>query len=139
MNQRPAFWQVKDTNNKIAYSSLAAALLLIVVSFYLLLRENIRTKGISKELEMQKERYRTTLSSMAEGVITTDKDGGIVYMNPAAEQITGWNKQEAENRPLQQVYDVSVESTGLSVTNIVSRILKEGVPIELENNTGKVY
>jgi len=132
---KTSFWQVKDTNNKIAYSSLAAALLLIVVSFYLLLRENIRTKGISKELEMQKERYRTTLSSMAEGVITTDKDGGIVYMNPAAEQITGWNKQEAENRPLQQVYDVSVESTGLSVTNIVSRILKEGVPIELENNT----
>lgn len=132
---KAVFWQVKNTNNNIAYSSLAAALLLIILSFWLLLKENIRTKRISRELEMQKERYRTTLSSMAEGVITTDKDGGIVYMNPAAEQITGWKKQEAKNQPLHQVYDVSVESTGLRVTNIVTRILKEGVPIELENNT----
>ncbi|MEQ1799962.1 MAG: PAS domain S-box protein, partial [Lacibacter sp.] len=132
---KTGFWEVKNTNNKIAYSSLAAALLLICISFYLLLRENIRTKRIGRELEMQKERYRTTLSSMAEGVITTDKDGGIVYMNPAAELITGWKKQEAKNQPLHQVYDVSVESTGLPVTNIVSRILKEGVSIELENNT----
>lgn len=129
------FWEVKNANNNVAYSSLATALLLIILSFWLLMKENIRTKRIGRELEMQKERYRTTLSSMAEGVITTDKDGGIVYMNPAAEQITGWKKQEAKNRPLHHVYDVSVESTGLPVTNIVSRILKEGVPIELENNT----
>lgn len=130
-----SFWEVKNANNNVAYISLATALLLIILSFWLLQKENIRTKRISKELEMQKERYRTTLSSMAEGVITTDKDGGIVYMNPAAEQITGWKKQEAKNKPLHHVYDVSVESTGLPVTNIVSRILKEGVPIELENNT----
>ncbi len=130
-----SFWEVKSVNNNVAYSSLAAALLLIILSFWLLQRENIRTKRIGKELEMQKERYRTTLSSMAEGVITTDKDGGIVYMNPAAEQITGWKKQEAKNKPLHHIYDVSVESTGMPVTNIVSRILKEGVSIELENNT----
>lgn len=136
INQSKAgFWKEKTANNNKTYYCLAALLLVIVLSFFFLLKETISSKRIEKELELQKERYRTTLSSMAEGVITTDKEGDIVYMNPAAEMITGWKKQEAKNLPLHRVYDVSVEATGRPVDNIVSRILKDGLPVELENNT----
>ncbi len=129
------FWQVNTTSNNIAYYSLAIALLLIILSFYFLMAEISITHKISKQLELQKEYYSKTLSSISDGLITTDNNGGIIYMNPAAEQMTGWKNHEASKLPLEDIYHVTNEETGQPFKNIVSRILQEGKTIELENNT----
>ena len=129
------FWQVKTTSNNIAYYSIAIALLLILLSFYFLMAEISITHKISKQLELQKEYYSKTLSSISDGLITTDNNGGIIYMNPAAELMTGWRNNEAKSLPLEDIYQVTNEETGQPFKNIVSRILKEGRTIELENNT----
>src|SRR6056297_1775596 len=43
------------------------------------------------QLKAEKEKYRVTLSSIAEGVITADHKNNIVYLNSKAEKMLGWS------------------------------------------------
>ncbi|HWR32519.1 MAG TPA: PAS domain S-box protein, partial [Chitinophagaceae bacterium] len=95
----------------------------------------IKTKNINDELVVRKENYRVTLNSLGEGLISTNKEGRITYMNPSAEHLTGWRWQDAKGQLLQQVYNVRNEQTGKPIEHLVSRILKNGKKIEWENNT----
>jgi diguanylate cyclase (GGDEF)-like protein/PAS domain S-box-containing protein len=57
----------------------------------------------SDALFEQKESAEVTLRSIADAVITSDADDRVRYMNPVAEQITGWTLSDAEGRPLEEV------------------------------------
>ncbi|MFZ1453856.1 MAG: PAS domain S-box protein, partial [Ferruginibacter sp.] len=125
-------------NNKyynIAYWGIITSLLFIAVVVFLLSREIKRVQRISKEMVLQKEHLGITLKSIGEGLITTGNDGNIIYMNPAAEHLTGWTNREAKYKPLQIVYDVIHEETGLPFENIVNKILQNGRRVELQNHT----
>ncbi len=119
---------------KIAYWGIITSLLFIAVVVYLLSREITRVERISKELLLQKEHLGITLKSIGEGLITTGIDGKIIYMNPAAEKLTGWSNWEVKNKPLEFVYDVINEETGLPFKNIADQVIQKGKTVELENN-----
>ncbi len=51
-----------------------------------------------------REIAQLTLAAIADGVITTDKDGRLQYLNPVAEKLTGWTTSEARGRPLHAVF-----------------------------------
>jgi diguanylate cyclase (GGDEF)-like protein/PAS domain S-box-containing protein len=51
----------------------------------------------------EKERAQIALESIGDGVICTDREGRIDYMNPAAELITGWPLAEARRQRPEQV------------------------------------
>lgn len=53
----------------------------------------------------QKERAEVTLNSIGDGVICADTSGHIVYMNPGAERMTGWQSREAMGRRLSEVFN----------------------------------
>ncbi len=122
-------------NDKLVYFGIADAILLILLVFYFLIKEIRTTERISEELRERKEHFKVTLNSIGEGLITTNLKGEILYMNPSAKQLTGWHFHEAKNQPLQKVFNVINEETGRPFDDIVSRILKSGNKIELENNT----
>ena len=46
------------------------------------------------------------LNSVTDGVLTVDLDSCIVYMNPAAEQLTGWLLHEAVGQPSSDVFKI---------------------------------
>lgn len=81
------------------------------------------------------EWYATTLKSIGDGVITTDVDGLVTFMNPVAEELTGWNTDEALGRPIQEVFAITNEQTGAVVENPIERVLVEGVIVGLANHT----
>ncbi len=48
----------------------------------------------------ERERLRVTLASIGDAVISTDAEGRIEFLNPIAEQLTGWMTSEASGLPL---------------------------------------
>ncbi|MCX6032833.1 MAG: PAS domain S-box protein [Chloroflexi bacterium] len=86
-------------------------------------------------LRESEERYRTTLYSIGDSVITTDTEGRVWQMNPAAEKITGWREAEAKGKPIGDVFCIVNEDTRREVENPVERVLREGMVIGLANHT----
>jgi PAS domain S-box-containing protein len=87
------------------------------------------------ELEQQREWFEVTLSSIGDAVITVDAGGRVVFMNPVAESMTGWNKEEACGRPLEQVFDIFNDNTRNPVDSPVLKVLQSGQTTGLANNT----
>jgi len=74
----------------------------------------------------EKERAQVTLQSIGDAVITTDAAGVIDYLNPVAEQLTGWALEEARGQAIDAVLRVVNEANQESADNLVARCLKEG-------------
>jgi diguanylate cyclase (GGDEF)-like protein/PAS domain S-box-containing protein len=91
----------------------------------------IERKLAEEALAQEKERAQVTLASIGDGVIRTDAEGIIDYINPVAEKLTGWTAAEALGLPVMRVFDVVDESTGKPLANPVERCLRESQVIEL--------
>jgi diguanylate cyclase (GGDEF)-like protein/PAS domain S-box-containing protein len=74
-----------------------------------------QVKRTEYELQLEKELAQVTLHSIGDGVITTDADGRVEYLNPVAEQYTGWKTTEARGRPLGEIYRIVDERTGQGI------------------------
>ena len=81
------------------------------------------------------ELLKVTLSSIGDGVITTDTDGRVTYVNPVAESLTGWTQQEALGQPLSAVFRIINEDTRGTVESPAVRALRDGVIVGLANHT----
>jgi PAS domain S-box-containing protein len=60
-----------------------------------------------------------TLRSVGEGVVATDTNGGIVFLNPVAEQFVGWRAADAQGRQLMEVLELLDETSRLPAKNPV--------------------
>ena len=83
----------------------------------------------------EKERAQITLQSIGDGVITTDAEGRIDYINPVGQGLTGWELRGARGKPIEDIMTIINEQTRASVENPVSRCLKEGRVITLAENS----
>ncbi len=75
-----------------------------------------------------------TLASIGDGVITTDKRGRVVYMNPVAEQFTGWRKEDAAGRPLAEIFRIFDETANAVVDYPLHFCLEEGRTIRHDSH-----
>jgi diguanylate cyclase (GGDEF)-like protein/PAS domain S-box-containing protein len=82
-------------------------------------------KRIERELHEQKDRLHVTLYSIGEGVITTDNSGRIDFMNPVAEQLTGWSLSQVRGKPVEQAFHVVHAESGNRVENPVRACLAD--------------
>ena len=76
-----------------------------------------------------------TLQSIGDGDITTDANGCIDYINPVAEDLTGWDVRGARGKPIMEVMTIINEHTHAAVDHPVMRCLKEGRIITLAGNS----
>ncbi len=74
-----------------------------------ILRDISERKRLEQSLVAEKERLVTTLQSLEEGIIITDRDGRVTFLNPLAETITEWAHDEALSRPFQEIFRLSDE------------------------------
>jgi diguanylate cyclase (GGDEF)-like protein/PAS domain S-box-containing protein len=89
-------------------------------------------KAAEAELFAEKERAQVTLQSIGEAVITTDINGLVEYVNPAAEELTGWRLHEVEGLPSRTFVKLVDERTRLATADPIELVLREGRAVELE-------
>jgi diguanylate cyclase (GGDEF)-like protein/PAS domain S-box-containing protein len=98
-------------------------------------RDISKRKEAEEALAHERERALITLHSIGDGVITTDSEGRVEYLNPIAESLTGWAGAEAEGRPLVEVFRILCEDTREPAQDPVSRILNEDHIVGHPNHT----
>ena len=76
------------------------------------------------QLTQSRDWFRTTLASIGDAVITTDSQGRITLLNDVAQVVTGWKREEAAGKPLEQVFAIRNEETGKEAENPVNKVLR---------------
>lgn len=79
----------------------------------------------------EKERAQVTLNSIGDGVITTDANGCVDYLNPVAADLIGWEPRAAKGRGVDQVLTAVDSRSRELLDNPVLRCLGEGRVITL--------
>jgi diguanylate cyclase (GGDEF)-like protein/PAS domain S-box-containing protein len=88
-------------------------------------------KRAELQLYEEKEKAQVTLQSIGDAVITTDADGRVEYLNPVAEDLTGWDSHDAQGRPIAEVFQVISETTRQPIDSPITRCLREGRMVEM--------
>lgn len=88
-----------------------------------------------QELHHEKERAQVTLESIADGVVTTDHSGAIEYMNPVAEELSGWQFNEAVGRPFDEVFVLIEEVSRRRIDNPVDTCMRSLHPVSSRIDT----
>lgn len=92
-------------------------------------------KKFNTALQIEKERQSVILQSIGDAVIATDMDGNIILMNPIAENLTGWKSEEAESKPITEVFHIINKLTREETDDPVETVLKTGKTIKLDPDT----
>lgn len=89
-------------------------------------------RNLNRALFEEKERLHITLRSIGDAVICTDRVMRVTFMNPIAEQLTGWSMDAAMGQPLEQVFRIVDEDTDLTIPSPVEQCLETLRPAYLQ-------
>lgn len=88
-----------------------------------------------REMLAARTLLETTLSSIGDGVIATDVNGMITFVNVVAAELTGWDPDIATGRPIEDVLQLVREETEEQIENPLRRALQTSAKVALENHT----
>jgi PAS domain S-box-containing protein len=77
------------------------------------------------QLRETNEFITTALASIADGVIATDKEGHIAFMNHVAEVLTGWRWQDASSKPLSDILHLEPRLSHDAAEDPIARVLRD--------------
>ncbi|MEM6445836.1 MAG: EAL domain-containing protein [Cyanobacteria bacterium P01_D01_bin.123] len=100
-----------------------------------LTREIERRQRIERSLFREKELAQITLRSIGDAVVATNPLGYIEYLNPVAEELTGWPATEAVGNLLTEVFQLVDETTRTPIANPIDRVIREGPIVGLAEQT----
>lgn len=92
-------------------------------------------KDISSEYYQERERMAATLSCIGDGVISTDLNGIIKFMNSAAEQLTGWKAEESIGEHFDKIFPLIDSESSETLRSPIEATLKAGTTIGLKNHS----
>ncbi|MCA1926206.1 MAG: EAL domain-containing protein [Thiobacillus sp.] len=87
------------------------------------------------ELMVEKERLRITIESIGDAVLVTDAQGRIEFLNPKAEELTGFASEQARGKRVSEVMSLIVERTGEAIANPLETALSRDAVVELDTHT----
>ena len=90
-----------------------------------ILLDEVERKEHQASLRRSAERYRTTLSSIGEAVVATERLGRVEFLNPVAAKLAGLQPEEAEGLPLAEAFPLINENDGLPVEDLAGLVLRE--------------
>ena len=86
-------------------------------------------------LKASEEKLLTTLNSIGDAVIATDKEQKVILMNPVAERLTGWELAEASGRNISEVFVIINAKTRKPAQIPTESVIATGKIIGLANHT----
>ena len=87
---------------------------------------------MERSLYLEKELFKTTLLSVGDGVISTDRKGNVLLMNTLAEKMTGWSSEEAAGKSIETVFPVRIDDPDSGRENSVLKVLVTGERSEMK-------
>ena len=90
------------------------------------LKSILEQKETQQKLKESEEWLSTTLMSIGDAVIATDRLGNIQFVNPIAEVITGFKHEACIGKPLKDIFNIINEETRKSVENPVLNVFRKG-------------
>lgn len=96
------------------------------------LHSSIRRKAIEQSLFIEKTRTETALDHISEAIIGTDQSGHINYLNLAAENMTGWSREEARGQAIGKVLRIIDSHSHQATPNPVELTLQQDKTMTLE-------
>ena len=94
-----------------------------------------RAKQSELALFKEKELAEVTLHSITDAVITTDARARINFMNPVAERILGWNKEEARGKLICEIFKLVDETSCKAIENPLEQLLSNKQIVEQKIDT----
>ena len=125
---------IRITVTCIYAASGIAALGIILLAFSIIREMETREKDAAS-LRESEQWFRGTLSSIGDGVIATDHNGRVSFLNPVAERLTGSSLEEVRGKKIGDVFPIFSEATNNPVENPVDKVLASGSVVELVNHT----
>jgi PAS domain S-box-containing protein len=89
---------------------------------------------IDARLREREQWLATTLRSIGDGVVATDADQRIKFLNPAAEALTGWTNEEAVGKAIEQILSLVTERSRSPIASPVGSALATKAPAGLQRD-----
>ncbi|HTV64817.1 MAG TPA: CHASE3 domain-containing protein [Bryocella sp.] len=122
--------------NAAVIASAVGLSLIIAVALFTLTRRELKALSSSyerhlqaetehrQELTQSREWFQSTLNSLGEAVVSTDQSGSISYINPVAQQLTGWAYSEARGRKFGEVMRLLDERTRAPAEDPIALVIR---------------
>ena len=94
-----------------------------------------RLKQIEEQLSAEKERLGVTLSSIGDGVVTTNNFGKITLINEVAEDLIGTSQSLALGRPLSELFQIVDQKSNDLLESPLTQVLEQNDVILFPDNT----
>ena len=144
---RDAHFRGTTTLNRVVITTAVGLSLVIAIMLFTLTRRELKQlsdtyeqhlhteEEKSRQLADSRERFQTTLNSLGDAVIATDACGGVSYINPVAQRLTGWvDYMAARGRPLPEVAHLIDELSREPLTNPVELVRQAEDVVGLSNH-----
>ncbi|HSY12912.1 MAG TPA: CHASE3 domain-containing protein [Verrucomicrobiae bacterium] len=148
--------RAKILNATVVGSAVGLSLLIAVLLFFITRREllalsstyerHLQAEAEQREqLKESRKWFQIALKSLGEGVVATDREGLVSFINPVAQKLTGWEYHEATGRHFREVVHLLDERTRLDIEDPTEGIRKAqqvvsySASLVLTSRDGKEY
>ena len=122
--------RLEITSGVVDYEGSTA---LLITGVEIIPTQTVRTLRLDSN--NQPSPHLLALNSIAEAIITTDGDGLITYMNPAAELLSGGIAEQVAGKPLEDVVGLVDETDRRLLADPVKQALTSGAAVNLSRRT----
>lgn len=130
---------VNEESERIAlvtfYLMIIGLLFILAFTLYIILKDIRYRRGVEQELHRRSELLSQTLKGLGDGVIATDANGIVTFLNKVATELTGWTQEEAVGTHIAHIFKITHERTGLTVSNPVMEAIQKNEVVLLSNHT----
>ncbi|MEH2234982.1 hybrid sensor histidine kinase/response regulator [Nostoc sp.] len=91
--------------------------------------------SLERQLKVNKKWLDALLRSISDGVIASDLQELVIFMNPVAENLTGWKQEEACGRNSSEVFNIANAETHNPIESPLIKVFQDGTIVELPTET----